>query len=328
MRYDKISIVVPTYNDCDFLPRCLESLLNQKGAVHNRDYEIIVIDDGSTDGTPETASRYPVKYLRLDRNMGKVTARKTGAENAAHDTLLFVDSRIIAGDDLLESFRRTGKSPLIAGEVMSGGRDSANPDTRLFYLLRRIYYYPYFPFERGKELTYITKNNFNRIPKGMGCCFMTKRLFFSSMPETFGKHTNDDTAIFSNIVYKNNTEIVKCRGIKVTYMHRKGSGDLAAWITRRGITFYDYYMHGHLLFRILVPVSAVLAVFLFASLFFRPLYFLAASGLLAACYLISAIVLSEKMSDFPLVFARFYRYAFLFYFGTLKGWFLKCRCCT
>lgn len=49
MKFPKITVIVPVYNVAELLPRCIDSLLNQKFT----DYELLLIDDGSTDGTVE-----------------------------------------------------------------------------------------------------------------------------------------------------------------------------------------------------------------------------------------------------------------------------------
>ncbi len=65
----KISIIVSTYNRHDLLERCLKALKNQ--TLPETDYEIIVIDDGSTDGTKETVDAIkmnsPLKYFYQEK---------------------------------------------------------------------------------------------------------------------------------------------------------------------------------------------------------------------------------------------------------------------
>ncbi len=92
-----ISVVIPTYNRSPDVVRAIESCLGQLG-----DYdEIVVVDDGSTDGTPEVLQRYVdrlpgiVRAVRQD-NAGVGAARNTGFEHAAGDYVLLLDS-----DDVL-----------------------------------------------------------------------------------------------------------------------------------------------------------------------------------------------------------------------------------
>lgn len=94
----RFSIIVPVYNVRDYLPECVNSLLAQAC----RDYEIILVDDGSTDGSGMLCDGYQAAYPEQIRtvhqkNGGLGAARNTGMELAMGDYLLFVDS-----DDLLE----------------------------------------------------------------------------------------------------------------------------------------------------------------------------------------------------------------------------------
>ncbi len=75
-----ISVVIPTHNRKDLLRRCLEAATNQDYP----DYEVIVVDDGSTDGTGEMVQHeFPqVRYIRQEPNRGPAAARNRGIEAA------------------------------------------------------------------------------------------------------------------------------------------------------------------------------------------------------------------------------------------------------
>lgn len=94
---DKISVVVPSFNNAPWLPQCLESLLAQT----YENLEIIVVDDGSTDDTPavlEAFSRKDSKILALrQENSGVTAARLRGIASATGDWIGFCD-----GDDVVE----------------------------------------------------------------------------------------------------------------------------------------------------------------------------------------------------------------------------------
>ena len=79
----KISAIVPAYNEAERIGAVLEPLL----AAPSVD-EIVVVDDGSTDGTAEVAQRYGVKVVRLGENRGKGAAMAAGVREANGDTLL------------------------------------------------------------------------------------------------------------------------------------------------------------------------------------------------------------------------------------------------
>jgi len=95
----RLSIIVPVYNVEQYLSKCLNSLLNQDMIVE--DYEIIVINDGSTDNSliilDEYAQRYKNIKIITQENQGLSGARNTGVNHAMGKYLFFVDS-----DDYIE----------------------------------------------------------------------------------------------------------------------------------------------------------------------------------------------------------------------------------
>lgn len=96
-----LSIVIPVYDVAPYLPDCLDSLLRQTGDVA---YEIIAVDDGSTDGSSGILEAYArlhpdrLRTVLLDRNRGVSSARNRGLELARGEYVWFVD-----GDDLVPS---------------------------------------------------------------------------------------------------------------------------------------------------------------------------------------------------------------------------------
>ena len=93
----KFSIIMPVYNTEKYLEKSILSVVNQSYA----DYELICIDDGSTDGSPQILSAFVdnarIKILKHECNKGLFCVRKTGVQNASGDYILFLDS-----DDWLE----------------------------------------------------------------------------------------------------------------------------------------------------------------------------------------------------------------------------------
>jgi glycosyltransferase involved in cell wall biosynthesis len=85
----QVSVIIPTYNSARYLVEALESVLAQTF----RDVEVLVIDDGSTDETPEIMKRYgePVRYLRQE-NAGVAAARNRGIGESSGKYIAFLDA--------------------------------------------------------------------------------------------------------------------------------------------------------------------------------------------------------------------------------------------
>lgn len=90
----KLSIIVPVYNAAPWLPRCLDSLLDQ--GLDASEYEIILVDDGSTDASSEILARYAADHPQIrvhtQENGGQWTARNTGLGLARGEWISFVDA--------------------------------------------------------------------------------------------------------------------------------------------------------------------------------------------------------------------------------------------
>lgn len=85
-----ISVVIPAYNAEDTIGHCLSALLDQ--SLPREAYEIIVVDDGSTDGTRDVVRRYPGARLIEQANQGPAAARNLGGREARGDIVLFTDA--------------------------------------------------------------------------------------------------------------------------------------------------------------------------------------------------------------------------------------------
>jgi glycosyltransferase involved in cell wall biosynthesis len=107
-RYPRVSVVVACYNGARTLKTCLESL----AALRYPDYEVILVDDGSTDNTPLIAQLF--RNLRYERhiNQGLSFARNTGIRAATGEIVAFTDADCRADEDWLYH---------LVGDLLSGG---------------------------------------------------------------------------------------------------------------------------------------------------------------------------------------------------------------
>lgn len=117
----KISVITPSYNRAKLLGRCYQSLCNQ----NLKEFEWIIIDDGSTDSTQELVCAYAqegkiaINYLYKE-NGGKHTAHNLGVENAKGELVICVDSDDQLPNDALEmvwEFWRKNKDPNSIGII-------------------------------------------------------------------------------------------------------------------------------------------------------------------------------------------------------------------
>ena len=105
------SVIIPVYNSERYLPECLDSVLQQT----LEDFELLIIDDGSTDSSLEIARRYEqndkrIRVIQQDHNQGNALARERGMELAQGTWLYFLDSDDVINPKLLELSTDAGDS--------------------------------------------------------------------------------------------------------------------------------------------------------------------------------------------------------------------------
>ncbi len=86
----RISVVIPAFQASASIERCLAAVARQ--TLPPEQYEVIVVDDGSTDDTANRASRCGARVVRLLRNQGPAQARNAGLAAARGEIVVFTDS--------------------------------------------------------------------------------------------------------------------------------------------------------------------------------------------------------------------------------------------
>ena len=131
----KYSVIIPVYNTEKYLDRCLESVLKQT----NQDYEIIVVNDGSTDNSLDILNKYKESITIINQeNQGLSIARNNGVAKSSGKYLIFLDSDDFLETKLFENIDKVSKN---------------NPDI-IRYGLNEV---------RNEEITSINNTAFNNL---------------------------------------------------------------------------------------------------------------------------------------------------------------------
>lgn len=213
-----VSIIVPVYNTEQYLPECIESMIKQ---TYNK-LEILLINDGSTDGSLSVCREYAEKDSRIKVfdccSRGVVETRKKGIEEATGGFMTFVDSDDTVKEDYIETLvKELGDSQLVTSCLLHGV--SVMKD--------------------GIEPGRYTINNDSPVIRNMICMedkitrgmtgYMCGKLFISSKAKGLLKEIDSDIYIYedSDFVYK---YILQCESVRVTgycgYNYRVNSNSL------------------------------------------------------------------------------------------------------
>lgn len=184
----KISVIVPIYNVEKFLKKCIDSIINQT----YKNIEIILVDDGSTDGSGKICDDAKEKHKNVvvihKKNGGLSSARNAGIDASTGDYLSFIDSDDFIDlemyEVMIESIERTGKDIASCGRIV----DIYGTHSNIEFCL-------------NKELIYNKKDaikqilNFNDIDVS-ACDKIYKKKLFKNIRYPEGKISEDAAVIF------------------------------------------------------------------------------------------------------------------------------------
>lgn len=104
-----VSVIIPTYNRATLLQKALDSVYAQEGVSDKFEMEVIVVDDASSDDTPEVIRGYPgVRYIRLQKNQGEPVVRNAGIKASKGKYVTFLDD-----DDVWLPHKLTVQVPVL-----------------------------------------------------------------------------------------------------------------------------------------------------------------------------------------------------------------------
>jgi glycosyltransferase involved in cell wall biosynthesis len=237
-----LSIVIPVYNEAAHLPETIEALVE---AVANGgfDADVVLVDDGSTDGSAEVvraalSERLPHHVVRQP-NRGRFEARRTGLEAATGDWVLLLDGRVRLDAEALAFVRPR----LAAGErvwtshvnVEAGG----NPFGLFWQLLAELAWAEY--FRRPRTVSFGAED-FDRFPKGTTAFLAPRELLQTAVRCFRSKYSdlrfaNDDTPVIRWIAERERVHVSP--GYSSSYTPRSTLSSFLRHSVHRGIVFLD-----------------------------------------------------------------------------------------
>lgn len=129
-----ISVIVPVFNGEKFLPSCLGALVSQSYQA----YELIVVDDCSTDASAEISREKGARVLRMPRQSGPAGARNLAAHEAKGEILLFVDADVVVKPDTVERVAADFENPQIA--AVFGSYDDEPAETNFISQYKNLFH--------------------------------------------------------------------------------------------------------------------------------------------------------------------------------------------
>lgn len=221
----KYSVIIPVYNVEDYLRVCLDSVLAQNTSA---DYEVILIDDGSPDGSGAICDRYALEnpWIRVfhDTNHGVSHARNAGIDVAQGEYILFLDADDLWEPDLLETV-----TPLLEKEpdMVYYGHHCLYEDGRKEYCAPQL-----LPNgERGEQYLHRLFGE-NLVPSAYPWCYLYRRTFLNAHEIRF----REDLKVSEDFVFNMQALAAakQVTGVKAQlYGYRIRSGSVTATVTEK-----------------------------------------------------------------------------------------------
>lgn len=256
-----LSVVVPVFNEAAHLPATVDALVEALDGT-GFDAELVLVDDGSTDGSAAAAEkaadgRLPFRSL-VQPNGGRFRARRAGLESARGDYVLFLDGRVRLRPGALAAV----SDRVEAGERVWNGHvhvdTRGNPYGAFVDLLVSLAWRDY--FARPRETSYGAAD-FDRYPKGTTCFLAPRELLldaFSAYRSGYEdvRYSADDTPLIRWIAGRERIHLSP--SFACDYSPRESLGSFLRHSFYRGIMFVD--AHGRRESRFFPVVAAFFPV--------------------------------------------------------------------
>lgn len=315
------SIVIPVYNEDKHIKGLLESIFQINYPADK--FEVIVVNDASTDNTVETINKFPeVQLIELKRNVGRYAARKIGAEAAEHPHILFIDSRVVVDSNILAVLNQSSEKIIVGTSL---GVEKPGLFDTFYKAVRRIVFRRYYALAANPIR--LTKDNFDSFPKGTTVLYVEKKTLFRAFEALnnvdMGKDSSDDTKLINTIVQF--TDAIIHPDVKITGLSRTSFRASFLHLIGRGTKFADYYLDSakrNFWLVIVFPLLALLVMLLSSILV--PVPGIVKLTTLLGFDLIVTLFLAKTWYEFVVILFMLPLCVSAFYTGIIYGIYLKC----
>lgn len=231
----KISVIVPVYNVEKYIDKCLNSIVNQT----NKNLEIILIDDGSTDRSGDICEQYAMCDSRIkvihQKNQGLSSARNRGLDIASGEYIGFVDSDDWISIDMYQILLTTALK--YNADIVECGYE-------------KVYENKEYIIDSNIEITedkIFILNNIEALHEEMqwgkftaiACNKLYRKCLFLKFRYPIGK-CHEDEHLTYKLLYSCN-RLVSINEIKLYYYLQKREGSITAKFTEKNLDIYDAY---------------------------------------------------------------------------------------
>lgn len=301
---EQISVIIPTYNGAIWLPKTLDKVLEALSYAHVGEFEVLVVNDGSTDDTVAVVKDYAknagihIKIL-TQPNSGRFVARQKGANSARYQRLLFVDTRVFIGKRslayVLKQQQRDPSRRVWCSHVRVD--KTGNIYARFWDAFAFIAWRKY--FKRPRDISYGIKE-FDDYPKGT-TCFVIDKTVLQDANRWFVKNTmdlktsNDDTLLLRHIAAEEHSINIS-PDFWCLYHARTSFGQYSRHVYHRGKVLIDGFLRNdgnryYVPLIIFLVITALLPVALLVVGLLWPQLLMGVVALGLACWLLVPLIL-------------------------------------
>jgi glycosyltransferase involved in cell wall biosynthesis len=239
-----LSIVIPVYNEPDWLEAVVADAVVAVECSSFADPELVIVDDGSDDVTRNVLAQLDTPFTKRvvrQENRGRFLARRAGVEAASGDLVLLLDARVSLHADSL-AFISTRLATDTALPIWNAHCEidmRGNPYARFWNVLTEVAYRGY--YENPRTMSYGLED-FDRYPKGT-TCFLAPREALLDAIENFNsyyadtRNANDDTSVIRLLAARQPINISP--GFACTYRSRDAFLPFLRHAFHRGVVFVD-----------------------------------------------------------------------------------------